>query len=475
MKRLILFIVTVIYVAANYTTLTASDKPRVIVLTDIENEPDDAMSMVRFLVYSNQWDVEGMVATTSVHQQNMTAAWRIKEIVEAYGKVRDNLLLHEPGFPTKEYLLSIVCEGLPVYGMNAVGKGKDSPGSELLIHALDKKDDRPVWVLAWGGPNVLAQALWKIHTTRSAKEVSKIASKLRVYTVSDQDDSGPWIRKTFPNLFYICSPGVSTGGGYHFSTWVGIGGEKFHGRFTGSDFDIVDNPWLDVHIRSKGPLGAQYPHMEYLMEGDSPTFLYLINNGLGNPEHPEWGSWGGRYEFYTPRLQKWFHEPETRPFWSDADDEVLGLDGNWHTSNQATIWRWRSAFQNDFVSRMDWTIKSFKDANHPPIPKLNMSDHMTAVLGDTVKLSAVGSSDPDNDSLSYNWFYYSEAGTFSTNAQRSGQPLVIENADKQNAWFIVPTKRVFHTGTMHVILAVTDNGSPRLTRYKRIIVTANPK
>jgi hypothetical protein len=474
MKKYFSFLLMLLIISGISTYLSASEKPRVIVLTDIENEPDDAMSLVRFLVYSNQWDVEGLVATTSVHQQNKTAAWRIKEIVEAYDKVRDNLLLHEPGFPAKDYLLSIISEGLPVYGMNAVGEGKDSPGSEMLIKSIDKNDDRPVWVVVWGGPNVLAQALWKVSKTRTPDELSKFVSKIRVHTISDQDNSGPWIRKTFPNLFYICSPGVSTGGGYHSSTWVGIGGEKFHGRFTGSDFSIVDNPWLDVHIRSKGPLGAQYPHMDYLMEGDTPTFLYLINNGLGNPEHPDWGSWGGRYEFYTPRLQKWFHEPETRSFWSDADDEVWGLDNNWHTSNQATIWRWRSAFQNDFEARMDWTIKPYDETNHPPIVRLGVPDQITAVLGDTIKLSAAGSSDPDNNSLSYQWFYYGEAGSFSTNAQRTGQPLVIENADKQNAWFLVPTDRVFRTGTMHIILAVTDNGSPRLTRYKRVIVTANP-
>jgi hypothetical protein len=56
----------------------APDKPRVFVLTDIENEPDDAQSMVRFLTYANQFDVEGLVATTSVHQRDKTAAWRIR-------------------------------------------------------------------------------------------------------------------------------------------------------------------------------------------------------------------------------------------------------------------------------------------------------------------------------------------------------------------------------------------------------------
>ena len=79
---------------------SASEKHRIIVLTDIENEPDDAMSLVRFLTYSNQWDVEGLIATTSVHQKRELATWRIKEIVEAYGKVQPNLLKHEPGYPT---------------------------------------------------------------------------------------------------------------------------------------------------------------------------------------------------------------------------------------------------------------------------------------------------------------------------------------------------------------------------------------
>ena len=114
-------------------TVGAADKPRVVVLTDIENEPDDAMSMVRFLVYANQFDVEGLVATTSIHQQKKVAAWRIREIVDAYAQVRDNLEQNEPGFPTADALRTVIVEGRPDYGMHAVGKGMDSPGSELLI------------------------------------------------------------------------------------------------------------------------------------------------------------------------------------------------------------------------------------------------------------------------------------------------------------------------------------------------------
>ena len=282
----------------------AGKKLRVLVLTDIENEPDDAMSLVRFLTYSNQWDIEGIVATTSVHQKNKLATWRILEILEAYKKVQKNLTKHEKGYPTAEYLSSVVRDGRADYGMNAVGKGMDSPGSELIIKSVDSADPRPIWVLVWGGPNCLAQALWKVKETRSAEAVKKFADKLRVYTISDQDDSGPWIRKTFPDLFYIASPGFRSYGGYHNATWSGISGDHFHGRFAGGNFPIVDNPWLDTHIRSKGPLGAQYPQTKFLMEGDTPSFLYLINNGLGSPEHPDWGSWGGRYDLLTPGIRK---------------------------------------------------------------------------------------------------------------------------------------------------------------------------
>ena len=380
-------------------------------LTDIENEPDDAMSMVRFLTYANQWDVEGLVATTSVHQKDKTAAWRIRQIVEAYGKVRDNLEKHEPGYPTADYLLSIVREGRPAFGMAAVGAGMDSPGSDRIIEVVDRDDPRPVWVTVWGGPNCLAQALWKVRATRSPEALQKFVARLRVYTISDQDDSGPWLRKTFPALFYIASPGIHAGGAYHHATWTGISGDRFHGRFPGADFSLVDNPWLDRNIRSKGPLGAQHPQTTFLMEGDTPSFLYLVGNGLGDPEHPDWGSWGGRYELYTPRMRKWFLEPETRPFWSDAEDEVFGVDGSWHTSNKATIWRWRAAYQNDFAARMDWTIKPYAEANHPPVARLDHPNQLTVKSGERVNLSAEGSSDPDGHGLAYEWFYYGEPGT----------------------------------------------------------------
>lgn len=447
---------------------TLSPKHRVLVLTDIENEPDDAMSMVRFLTYSNQWDVEGLLATTSTHQRDKTAAWRIRQIVRAYGQVRNNLLLHEKGYPDTSYLLSVIKDGLPTYGMTGVGAGKDSEGSEWIIKVVDKNDARPVYVPVWGGANCLAQALWKVRMTRTPVNLEKFVAKLRVYTISDQDDTGPWIRKNFPSLHYVVSPGHFERGAYHYATWSGISGDNLN-NYGGAEFKIVDNPWLDENIRKNhGPLGAQHPHTEYIMEGDTPSFFNLIENGLSDPEHPDWGGWGGRYEWYTPRTRKWFYEPETRPIWTDAEDEVIGTDGKTYLSNKASIWRWRQAYQFDFAARMDWCVKPYKEANHPPIAALGHANNLSVKSGEKVNLSAEGSKDPDGNALSYEWMYYREVGTY-----ESSRPIGIDNRTMKAASFTAPS--VTLPETIHIILAVTDNGLPALTRYQRVIVTVFPK
>lgn len=447
-----------------------ADAPRVIVTTDIGGDPDDAMSLVRFLTYANQWQVDGLIATA--YQRTKVEPQHIRAIVDAYARVRENLEQHEPGFPTAEHLRSVIREGRPAWGMTAVGAGMDSPGSELIIEAVDRADPRPVWVLVWGGPNCLAQALWKARATRTPEALAAFVAKLRVYAISDQDDSGPWIREQFPTLFYIASPGMHAGGGFHHSTWIGIGGDKFHGRFGGANFTIVDNPWLDEHVRRKGPLGAMYPQWKFMMEGDSPSFLYLVDNGLGSPDHPDWGSWGGRYELHTPRKRKWMIQAETRPFWADTEDEVLGTDGEWHTTSKATIWRWRTAYQHDFSARMDWTIKARAEANHPPVATLDHPPALTVKSGERVTLSARASTDPDGDALRYDWFYYGEPSSILLANGRTGAPLTIDGHETAVASFAAP--KVTAPATMHIVLALTDTGSPTLTRYRRVVVTVVP-
>jgi Protein of unknown function (DUF1593) len=447
-----------------------AQKPRVFVLTDIENEPDDAMSYVRFLTYANNFDIEGIVATTSCWQRNKTAEWRLHEITEAYGKVRDNLEKHEQGFPTEQYIHSIIKKGLPVFGKEGLGKGKDSEGSDWLYQTMLKKDNRPLYIQAWGGTNVLAQALWKLKRTHKEQEIAKIISKLRVYTISDQDDTGPWIRNNFKNLFYIVSPGFEENGGgqYHYATWSGISGDIFHGRFMGADTAIVRNTALDEHVRhNHGPLGAKYPKIDFLMEGDSPSFMGLITNGLNNPENPNFGGWGGRYELYIPQFKKYMYEAESRPIWTNTEDEVYSeITKSYHTSNHATIWRWRKAYQNDFFARMDWCMaKTFAEANHPPVVRLAHASEISVKSGEKVVLNG-DATDPDQNNINFNWIFYKEIGTL--NASR----LAIPNMKNKTISFIAP--KVASAKTMHLILEATDNGTPNLTRYQRVIVTVLP-
>lgn len=463
----VLFLISPIILPENLKANEPSQKTRILILTDIENEPDDAQSLVRFLLYANQFDVEGIVATTSCWQRNKTAEWRIHEIVDAYGKVRDNLEKHETGYPTHAFLKERIKKGYPDFGMAAVGEGKDSEGSDLIIEVVDKDDPRPVWIPVWGGANCLAQALWKVQQTRSEKEVQKFVEKIRVYTISDQDNAGPWMRNTFKDLFYIVSPGFHENGGdsYYYSTWIGIAGERHYHFASGADKYSIDNDWVREHIQTgHGPLGEQYPEIAYIMEGDSPSFMYLINNGLGSPEHPNRGSWGGRYELYQPPTRIFYHEPEERAIWTDTDDWVE-VDGIVYIDRRATIWRWRDHYQNDFAARMDWCVMNYEDANHPPVAKLNHAGTITAKPGETIELDASASTDPDGDKLSFNWIHYREAGS---------HPAWVKPDEPEKSKTAVTMPKVTEPATVHFVVSVTDDGEPALTRYQRVIVNIKP-
>src|SRR5690606_14619162 len=295
----------------------------------------------------------------------------------------------------------LVKRGLPVYGMDGVGDGKDSEGSEWIIKILEEDDDRPLWISVWGGANTLAQALYKIKNTRSAGAARRLISRLRVYTISDQDDSGIWMRNNFPDLFYIVSPGDD----YGTATW-----NAMMTYVRGIDNRTISNSWLGENIQQgHGPLGALYPDVAYGVEGDTPAFLSLIPNGLNNPEHPDWGGWGGRYELYKPEYVKREpgrsgvpYEPETRPIWTDASDtyapfvaseygRAVRFDTTIFTGSKVTLWRWRDDFQNDFAARMDWCTMSYEDANHPPVAVSNQPEEITVKSGEGFWLDASGS------------------------------------------------------------------------------------
>lgn len=457
-----------------------SPKPRLIVLTDIEADPDDSQSLVRLLTYANRLDVEGLVATTSIHQKTRVAPETIRRIVGAYGRVQPNLAKHEPGFPAGAVLNNRVKSGQPGYGMAGVGAGRDSEGSAWIVRALENGDPRPLWVSVWGGANTLAQALHRIKATRSPEQAATLYRKLRVYTISDQDDAGPWIRKTFPEIFYVCSPGY----GYEHATWRGINTTD-----AGTQPEVIANDWLARHIQQgHGPLGAEYPDVAYGMEGDTPAFLGLIPNGLNDPEHPDYGGWGGRYALYqpaAPSAPRRFapagappDDPETRPLWTNAADSLYAeaLPRRSYLSPavpttpksiQTTIWRWRVEFQHDFAARMDWCTQPYRNANHPPVPALAHPATLTVKAGETFRLSAAGTTDPDGDSMSFFWFQYPEAGTYPR--------LVSFRPYAPNLYELpVTAPAVTQPETIHFILKVTDKGTPALTRYQRVIVRVVP-
>lgn len=480
-KTLLPFTLLILIISCTLEWLTAQSledqRHRLLVLTDIEADPDDSQSLVRLLLYSNVIDIEGIIATTSTHQRERVAPESIHKIIDAYGKIQPNLLQHEEGFPTEGELHDLVKQGLPVYGMEGVGEGQDSEGSEWIIETLEKDDPRPLWISVWGGPNTLAQALWKIRETRSEEEANRLISKLRVYTISDQDTSGPWMRRTFPDLFYIVSPG-----NYFTGTWIAIGRS-----FDGPNNEVISSNWITENIQQgHGPLGVEYPDVAYLVEGDTPAFLSLIPNGLNDPEHPNVGGWGGRYELYTPDIDL-SGAPgipddtpkESRDIWTDAEDSFqpyryseygrpVQQDTTVYTGNQVSLWRWREDFQNDFAARMDWTLMDYEEANHPPVAKLAHDDTLTVKSGEIFELNADGSYDPDGDSISYLWFQYPEAGTY------DGDLSFAPYSPNLYHLHTIQAPEVESPQTAHFILKVTDKGSPVLTRYKRVVVNILP-
>jgi len=387
-----------------------------------------------------------------------------------------------------------------------VGEGKTSPGAELILRAAEKPDSRPLWVLAWGGTNTLAQALVCARSTRTPDELEAVVSKLRVYAISDQDDAGPWIRREFPGLRYVATPSTQDGEEYSFATWTGISGDRFYRNAPGADFTTFTDEWVNTNVRGKGPLGALYPFPCCIHEGDTPTFLGLVDNGLASAVSPAYGGWGGRYVWRQP-------SGETRPFWTQGGDSypgndssrdtVTGIDGKPYTSDQATIWRWRKAFQNDFAARMDWTIGEVGEANHNPTVVVNGRQGteplvLDAQVGVPVILDAAGTTDRDGNRLTFTWFFYPEAGTGipgepvlvrrrppAAGASGPGQGgipsapvggpreppprVVIENANGPRAT-VLPTQ----AGIAHVILAVEDAGTPSLTSYRRVVLRMKP-
>lgn len=460
-------------------TTAPAEKLRVIVLTDISNEPDDQMSLVRFLTYSNEFDVEGIIATTSCWRKNDPDIATIHEVIDAYGLARPNLIQHAKGFPTAERLHAISKRGVDGYGMSVVDSQLENEAVELIVNSLKKKDPRPVWFCVWGGGNTLGAAVRKLQL-EELDRVSHYVQKIRGYEIALQDDAFAYIAHHFPETHLISAKLL----------WKGI--SKTTPRFGawseswGADNSIFSADWIASNVQQNhGPLGQMYPSADYLWEGDTPSFLYLIPNGLSDPEFPSMGSWGGRFGAEKQlnvrsgtgnnTVDGLLDQHLDYRLYSDINDQWNYQNDN-YDNEYCTVFRWREDFQKDFAARMDWCVTpNFAEANHNPVAVLN-GDCSRAILkfdvttGEALQLSADGSSDPDDDTLSYEWFTYPEAGSYNGSVE-------IELAHCSTTTITIPESASPDQALpvdVHVILKVTDSGSPKLSAYRRLLLTVHP-
>ena len=459
--------------------LPASARPRVIVTSD--GEIDDECSLVRFLLYANEWDIEGIVTSSSqYHWQGHRWAgddWA-QPYLEAYAKVYPNLVKHDRDYPAPEYLRARTLLG----NVKAEGEMDEvTAGSQHMVKVLlDDSDKRPVWIQAWGGTNTIARALKTIEE-KHPERMAEVAKKLRFFFIWEQDDTYQrYIRPRWGkfNILTIISDQFWAIA-YQWNKILPPQTQKY---FTAD--------WMKQHVlEHHGPLASLYKaHVpgshglagdtdfspgDFRSEGDSPAFLHVIDTGLRNQERPDWGGWGGRYvrvrdnTWLDPVPEPGYEYPEGRWYtgtaWGRSAMRGGGKDIVLLREYFKPMWRWAAAFQNDFAARADWCVKPYGQANHPPVVKLAHAPDLKVRPGARVSLSAGGTADPDRHALTYRWCQYEEADTYRGSVQ-------VRDAGKQNASLTVPADA--RAGeTIHLICEVTDAGAPPLTRYQRVVMT----
>lgn len=425
--------------------LMAQDRLRVIIETDAGGDPDDEQSLVRFLLYCNEWDVEGIIAARprARDRENLnvqrTGLGIVRAMLTAYGQCYPNLVKHDPRFPTEEFL----------WQRTVAGYEDTQDGVNLILAAVDAPDPRPIWFCNWGtddgsARSNLRRALDQVRRERGEEGYRKFKSKLRLSSADKFDEHTTTVAPLWPMWIDTFRPELEKKRWYHrFSALTAKAG----------GFDLQRDVLTD-----HGPLGALYPTNTNMpqKEGDSMTFLYLIPTGMNDVEQPNWGSWGGRYG-----LNETF--PGQRYFWANQIDTWQD-----NTDRDNILKRWAIHLQNDFRARLNWCVApTFQEANHAPVP--HCQDDATrkilyaeAPVGQPYTLSAVGSSDPDGQQLRYAWSIYTEPGTYRG-------AITIHEANSAMATLDALTDAVGKT--IHVLLEVTDDGTPALTRYRRIVLT----
>ncbi len=444
MKKFVVFILLVVISDGNLIASDQNSKPRIIVMTD--GEIDDHSSMIRFILYTCDLDVEAIIETNSIFQRNGHSKedWYEKQL-GAYEEIYPNLKKHNSDYPTPQKLREIsyvgdeneahlkdlwwknlfvtMIPGAPV--THKPDNWKDTPGSDKIVEVLLRDDPRPVYLQAWGGGNTAARAFYKLKTQYS-DEYEKAISKVVMYNIWYQDGAGTYIEQHHPKVTMI-----------------------YCASFKGS-WDYNSQPetkdFVDKHVKNNhGPLGALYPQ-DYISEGDSPSFFYNLARGLRNDESPTYGGWGGRFVKYEGASNTFIDATENR-------DKLFSLK------------RWIDDVNNDFEARMDWCVRSYEEANHPPKIKIKSDKNVTIKSGKKIGFDAGKTKDPDGDELKFKWWQYKEPGSFDGSIE-------LETTNSKIVTFTAPT--VSKPETIHLILEVSDSGSPSLKGYQRIIVEIIP-
>lgn len=424
--------------------VAAGERLRVLIETDAGGDPDDEQSLVRFLLYANEWDVEGIICNRKQarDRENLnrerTGLGIVQRLVRAYGECYPNLVQHDRGYPKPEVLLQ----------RTVAGYDDTDAGVNLILEAVDRADPRPLWYADWGSDRGAAginmkRALDKVYAERGREGYARFKERLRLVSYDQFGDHTTKLAPPFPLWVNTFQPP--------------LGGKRWYHRFsaltaTAGGFD-VKRDLLTGH----GPLGALYPtnttHPQ--KEGDTMTFLYLVPTGMNDPGEPTWGSWAGRYG----RNENYQAKPY---YWANQADAWQGS-----THRDHTLKRWAVHLQNDFKARLNWCVTDFGQANHPPAPRVRGALRRTVKPGDKVSLDAQDSTDPDKHRKKFEWVYYPEPGSY------RGPAPTIQDAGNPQAVLEAPT--VETAQTIHIVLIVTDEGAPPLMRYQRVIVTVVPK
>ncbi len=464
-----------------------SDKSRLLIMADMGNETDEEQQMVHMLMYSNMYDLEGLVACSGLYlHSGIKSKFRSKvhpelftKLINGYSNVLENLKQHAKGWPDPAVLHSIVKPGSDVFGIDAVKEGNANEGSKLIAAAILKKDPRKLYIVANAGTNTLAQALVDLDKDHSDDEMKKLCRNIIVYENGAQDNAGAWIANKYPHIYWHRSNRQTYAYGGPDKGKFGSALGPYTWRPYKRDSDGQDQ-WANEHIKNNhGALGTLFPRRNRFIEGGGTApWMGLAFHGLSDPQHLYWGGQSGRFS-RTKHKNIWSRHKSIKNdeqkygdfymYEADSESETWTdpVEQESFSGYEVPVWRFRRAMFNDFRARMDWCVKPYDQANHNPIAAFgdDRSDsiiHLKARSGQIIDLDATASKDPDGDSLHVTWWVYRQAGTYDND-------INISHATSAKTKLKIPDDA--SGKEIHLILEIQDdNEIVSMYDFRRIVI-----